>query len=347
MDMPLYDMAMNRTERLYKLDRLLRSSRPVPFGTLQAELGVSRATLFRDLAYLRDFLDAPLEQSEWGRQSAYRYSDSSRPQLPGHWLTPDELRALYLGYATLHTLDRGPAGELIGPIEARLRGLLQSLGVDLDAGRLMIAKPRAARPCDPAIFAQVLQAVERERCLWLRYAGRQRRATTERVIEPVRLLFHREGWYVYGWCREAGEPRLFALERIVQLRVLDEPVVQVADAAELTTGYGVLMGEQMHEAVLHFSPERAEWVRDEIWHPEQRQELRSDGSLVLRVPYHESAELMGEILRHGDAVRVLAPRRLHSDIVAAARAIVAHGRRPTKKAGAGRRDQHRQQTSEA
>lgn len=95
------------------------------------------------------------------------------------------------------------------------------------------------------------------------------------------------------------------------------------------------------------TPERAEWVRDEIWHPEQRQELRSDGSLVLRVPYHESAELMGEILRHGDAVRVLAPRRLHSDIVAAARAIVAHGRRPTKKAGAGRRDQHRQQTSEA
>ena len=51
---------MDRTERFYKLELLLRSRGCVSFATLQAELGVSPATLKRDLQYLRDRLSAPI-----------------------------------------------------------------------------------------------------------------------------------------------------------------------------------------------------------------------------------------------------------------------------------------------
>ena len=52
--------AMDRTERFYKIELLIRSRGQVGFEALQAELEVSRATLKRDLQYLRERLDAPI-----------------------------------------------------------------------------------------------------------------------------------------------------------------------------------------------------------------------------------------------------------------------------------------------
>ena len=51
---------MDRTERFYKIEMLIRSRGSVPFTDLMEELGVSRATLKRDLEYLRERLDAPI-----------------------------------------------------------------------------------------------------------------------------------------------------------------------------------------------------------------------------------------------------------------------------------------------
>lgn len=55
---------MDRTERLYKIEKLLRQQQTVSFAALQAALEVSRATLKRDLDYLRTRLNAPIE---WNR----------------------------------------------------------------------------------------------------------------------------------------------------------------------------------------------------------------------------------------------------------------------------------------
>ena len=52
---------MDRTERFYKIDRLLRQNRVVSLETFLDELSVSRATFKRDLEYLRDRLNAPIE----------------------------------------------------------------------------------------------------------------------------------------------------------------------------------------------------------------------------------------------------------------------------------------------
>ena len=49
---------MDRTERFYKIDQLLKDGKVVPFAGLKDALGVSRATLKRDLVYLRDRLHA-------------------------------------------------------------------------------------------------------------------------------------------------------------------------------------------------------------------------------------------------------------------------------------------------
>ena len=52
----------------------------------------------------------------------------------------------------------------------------------------------------------------------------------------------------------------------------------------------------------------------EQWHPQQQTRWLADGSLQLRLPYADSTELSMDILRHGDQVRVLAPKELATQV---------------------------------
>ena len=51
---------MSMNERIYKIDRLLSERRAVPFAEFLSNLEISRATLKRDLTYMRDRLNAPI-----------------------------------------------------------------------------------------------------------------------------------------------------------------------------------------------------------------------------------------------------------------------------------------------
>ena len=75
---------MDRTERFYKIELLLRSRGSVSFAELIEELGVSSATLKRDLQYLRDRLSAPIVYNAF--DNGYRFADTpgSGPREPRH-----------------------------------------------------------------------------------------------------------------------------------------------------------------------------------------------------------------------------------------------------------------------
>ncbi|MGB5443832.1 MAG: HTH domain-containing protein, partial [Gammaproteobacteria bacterium] len=67
---------MDRTERFYKIDQLLNERRSVPMETLIEELGISRATVKRDIEYMRDRLSAPIS---WDRSLRGYCFDKSLP----------------------------------------------------------------------------------------------------------------------------------------------------------------------------------------------------------------------------------------------------------------------------
>ena len=65
-------------------------------------------------------------------------------------------------------------------------------------------------------------AVRRRRRLHLRYLVPHRDETTERDVDPMRVLHVDGRWYLEGWCHRAEAVRLFRLDRVVQARVLDD-----------------------------------------------------------------------------------------------------------------------------
>ena len=73
--------------------------------------------------------------------------------------------------------------------------------------------------------------------------------------------------------------------------------------------------------MLRFTPERSRWIKGEIWHPQQTEEVQEDGSLVRTLPAHET-EITMEILKHGSQVEVLEPEWLREKVVGELRAAV-------------------------
>jgi len=319
---------MDRTERFYRIELLIKSRQGVSFDELLAELEVSPATLKRDLQYLRDRMDAPIVYAR--DENVYRFADgaaaaanggpSARPgskthELPGVWFSEKELHALLTMHQLIAGLDDGGVlGRHLQPLLDKLHGMLGASG---DEAQALMRRVRIVNPAKRAVasrwFEEAVSAVLNRRRLLIGYYTRSKRSESERVLSPQRLLHYRNTWYLDAWCHASEGLRRFALDAVRSARLLDEPArelpLQAVEDA-LDQGYGIFGGARLRWATLHFSADAAQWVAQEEWHPQQRVLAQADGSLRMRLPYSEPTELVMDVLRHGPNVRVLAPTEL-------------------------------------
>ena len=129
----------------------------------------------------------------------------------------------------------------------------------------------------------------------------------------------RNTWYLDAWCHTSDALRRFALDAVRSAALLEQRAKEVnlkTIESTLDAGYGVFSGARLQWASLRFTPEAAQWVQHEQWHPQQQATLHEDGSLTLRVPFADATELAMDILRHGPQVRVLAPKSLVANVAA-------------------------------
>ncbi|MBP8286037.1 MAG: YafY family transcriptional regulator [Rhodoferax sp.] len=310
---------MDRTERFYKINEMLRANKVVSFATLATSLEVSRSTLKRDLKYLCERLHNPIayRRDLGGYQLVAPDAADKHPhELPGLWLSPTEIHALLTMQQLLAGLDAG--GVLtshITPLIERLNALLgpQSNPEATQLRQRVRIIQLAQRSVRPRHFEQVATALAQRKRIHIAYTARGNGSTTERDISPQRLVHYRDNWYLDAWCHQRQSLRNFALDAIARLEPLNEPAREVS-AAQLSTtfgpGYGIFSGGAVRWARLHFSPERARWVAQEQWHPEQSGKFERDGSYLLRLPYTDHRELIMDILKHGTHCEVLGPPSL-------------------------------------
>jgi predicted DNA-binding transcriptional regulator YafY len=318
---------MERTERFYKIDQLLRRRRATSLAVLQRELEVSRATIKRDLQYLRSRMHAPIE---WDRQSGgYRFAPRGTPgqqsasrELPGLWFSSSEIQALLTMQQLLIGLD--PAGVLathIAPLRERLNTLLAESGPSQAEAAELRRRVRiiglAQRNVQPKHFQRVGAALLQRKRLQITYQARGTGAATQREVSPLRLVHYRDNWYLDAWCHLRRALRNFAVDAIQQATLLNLPAKDVSDArldALFGPSYGIFSGAKVRWATLRFSPHAARWVAAETWHPQQQGHWDALGCWVLELPYADPRELVKDILRHVPDVEVLAPPALQVEV---------------------------------
>lgn len=310
---------MDRYERINLLHRTLRNARyPVPLQRLMDELHCSRATIYRDVAFLRDFLGAPVETSDDPPGFRYVTDEAHRFELPGLWLSPDELHALLAAQQLL--AQSGPGdflADALQPLRERIDGLLseQAGGKRWPVERIRVVTS-GTRAIDQAAFRLAAGAVLQRRRLAFRYRARSTGATTQRTVSPQRLTHYRNNWYLDAFDHERDALRSFSLDRLDNARPLDVDATDVAEAdlnQHLSSSYGIFSGPPKAWATILFSAEAARWAAEERWHSQQQGHLRPDGSYELRLPYSNSRELLMDVLRYGPDATILEPASLRSE----------------------------------
>jgi predicted DNA-binding transcriptional regulator YafY len=310
---------MSPLERYYKIDQLLKDRQVVSFAVFKEKLGMSRASVKRDLEYMRSRFNAPIEYDR--SLNGYRFGKprtGPRYELPGLWFNAAEVQALLTTLQLLTNLQPGLLDGQVKPVLERLRSILGTGDHSWEevAKRMRIFLPER-REGKAEHFSVVAAALLKRSRVWIRHYSRKDDRETEREISPQRLVHYRDNWYLDAWCHLRQDLRSFAVDAIRHAVIQETPAKEVRDAQldeYLGSGYGIFAGRKVEWATLKFTPEAARWVSAQNWHPKQRSRVEKDGSYVLELPYAEDRELVMEILKFGADVEVLEPLALRERV---------------------------------
>ncbi|OAI10306.1 hypothetical protein A1507_21645 [Methylomonas koyamae] len=307
---------MQHLDKIVKLHKLLKSRHTSISGPeIEKELECSKATRQRVIADLRDRLNAPLVCDRSAGGYYYDRDDPRHPfELPGIWLSAEELQALIACQHLLGNLAPGLLRNEIGQLRDHLEKLLtRSPGVKSpQLGRIKILS-QAYRSRNDELFLTLVQALFNQRQLHIQYHARSDDKTSERPVSPQNLVLYKDNWYLDAYCHQRNEPRTFALDRIKSATINGQPAYLLEpDSLQQHFGssYGIFAGTPKHTAILNFSAKAGRWVADETWHSRQQFEWLTDGRYQLRIPFNRHEELLMDVLKYGAEVEVVEPEFL-------------------------------------
>ena len=171
---------------------------------------------------------------------------------------------------------------------------------------------------DNETFELLKSAVIRHRNVKLRYAGSYEEIR-ERTVQPYKLVYKAKAWYLQAFCTEKQDWRIFKLNRILELEVLEEGFSQLNPPGPIETFEG-----EYPKVTLRFPKEMSYRVYDEFDKAQiQRQE---NGDLVVSANMPEDPWLIGFLLSFGTRVDILSPAHLKEAVAEQAKLIYEKNR---------------------
>jgi len=304
--------ATERLSRLLALVPYLVSRQGIPLSEAAAEFDITEAQLVKDLELLfvcgtPGHLPDDLIDVDWDDGTVYL--SNADPIARPLRLAVDEALALLVGLRALADVPGLHDREVL---ERTLLKLEAAAGEAAAPSTQVRVEVEARGP-----LADVRRALETGRRVHLTYFVPARDETTERDVDPMRVLLVDGRWYLEGWCRRAEDVRLFRLDRVDALTVLDLPAEVPAAAAERDLTEGLFRPTPDDTLVtLELAPP-AHWVAD--YYPVEDVVEVGDDLLLVRLRVADDAWLRQLALRLGGALRVLDPAALADEVASAAR----------------------------
>jgi predicted DNA-binding transcriptional regulator YafY len=141
----------------------------------------------------------------------------------------------------------------------------------------------------------------------------------ERTIEPMTLLIKGYTWYLFAFCRERNDYRIFRFSRIKNVEILDQNFIR-KDASYNKYISQNDEAQAITNIVLKFSPKVR--VKVEDYFEEEQMEIQANGDIIVRVSYPEDEWVYSFILSYGEHVEVLEPPRMKKIIHGKAKKIL-------------------------
>ena len=302
----------------------------VPLARVAADFNVAPDQIVKDLKVLwmcglpglgpEDLVDIDFEAFEDDPDGLVRIANAdylSRPLRLGS----SEASALIVALRALREGSASASREVVDRTLAKLEAAAAD-GVPDGATDRLEVRLVATAP-EKEVARQLADAIARDRQVRLDYYVPTRDETTSRVVDPIAVLSAEGHDYLDAWCHLVEGRRLFRLERVQSLDLLEQarerPDVPPRDLSE---GLFAPDPEDL-VARIHLAP-GYRWVAD--YYPVAAVEEAGDGGLDVELSVGDPRWLVRLALRLAPGVTVLAPHELARETQAeAARALAAYG----------------------
>lgn len=321
---------MARGDQLSRQWRIIQSLMAARKGKsasqLAGNLECHSRTVYRDLEALQ-MAGFPLYTEKREGRTLWSILDAGRHQMPIP-LSLTELMALYFSRNMLKTLEGSAIYDslvsLFEKVKATLpdeySAYLEKVETSLEVGI------KAHKPYEQfqKALAVVQEAVQRQCLIDMDYFTMSRNASAVRRVSPYKVWFYNETFYLIGHCHTRKSVRIFAVDRIKSIDLLDEKFEMPADfdaEAFMHASFGVFQGEPV-QVRIRFKPQVAGYVKEKKWHPSQTLEEAPDGSTIFSARVAGTEEIKLWVLKWGAHAEVLEPLPLREEIAAEAKKVL-------------------------
>jgi predicted DNA-binding transcriptional regulator YafY len=303
-------------ERFVWFDNEARRERFPNASKLGEHFEIAPKTAQRSIDHFRDRLLAPLEYDQ--SHKGYYYTDPTF-QLPVIRISEEELLALLISRKLITEASAGSLADELGSVSNRLGSLLAAnLPGRATPEDAFSFRWKNISLTDPQTFKVVTSALLQGKLLTFCYYSPTSSTCTMRTVEPHHMVNYMGNWHLIAFCHLRNDWRDFVLGRMTLCSV-EGTAFNIRAKEEwqpyLQDTFGIFQNHKIFNVVLRFTPERARWIRGEMWHEAQTEEVQENGSLILTVPASHEQEIMMEILKHGSHVEVLEPGWLREKVV--------------------------------
>ncbi|MGI8554560.1 MAG: helix-turn-helix transcriptional regulator [Dehalococcoidia bacterium] len=305
---------MNRTDRLLGILLELQARGELRAEDLAERFEVSVRSIYRDMQAISES-GVPLLSTPG---KGYRLMDGYF--LPPLSFTEDEAALLMLGGEFIRGRVDSELQRSIDDALCKLTGILPADKRDaLARWRRELLFPSVRESSNESTLVHVRRSIQQRQVVRLRYRAYRREQAEWRDVEPTSLVHLQGRWHVAGFCRLRQSLRIFRLDRIDQVELLDERF-PLSERHNVDSCSRSLQGEFV-EARIRFEPAVERWIRERQPFIFLREELDSLGPVYVYALRNEQ-ELVNWLLSWGAAVEVMSPPSLRVLLAAEAQRIV-------------------------
>jgi predicted DNA-binding transcriptional regulator YafY len=312
-------------QRMLHIHQALQSGGYPNASRLAIELEVSTKSVHRDLEFMRERLQLPLEWD--GSRNGYFYTESVTA-FPTLQITEGEVLALVVAEKALQQY-RGTSFEkpLLSAIQKMEQALPDTISLSLsEIDQTISFRTRAEPILNLEVFDVLAKATAARQQLELTYRKPGHQQAEQRLVDPYHLANINGEWYLFGFDHLRKDIRTFVPARIKAIRQTGRSFTRSQKFSlekRLRDSFGVHSGQGEFDVLIRFSAAVADYIREKKWHASQELKNLSNGGVELSLRLSSLVEVQRWILSWAGNAQVVAPEELRKAVQDAGARIVA------------------------
>jgi len=311
------------------LDRMMQIHESIKRGnypnatSLAQKLEVTTKTIHRDIRFMRDRWELPIEFDAAYNGYKYTRDVDSFPMLK---INEGELFALLIAEKALQNY-RGTVFEkrLSGAFQKIADSLPDTVNIHLNEwSEALSFHQTSATVMEVNVFDRICQAAAKRKQLRILYT-KPNQKPEERLIDPYQVANINNEWYLYAYDHMRKDIRCFVPARIEKVETTGKLFERPANFSltdYLASSFGVFTGDEAYQVRVRFSKMVAPFIRERQWHPTQQLKNLKDGGLELSLKLSHLVDFRKWILGWGGEAKVLEPPELVEMVKTEAQAIL-------------------------